>query len=519
MVQILDIRPTNSFLMKIGTSSGIMTATQSHSQPCQYTITIKGHSRKDHESGSLYATASAVSLLPIRRVKSHGSGLRETIITLDKLRPLPGSALLRIKGICLDFSSDLVAGNDIVPGMKAVGTITLNTEQETGSPSMQRGQRVFLFPYSTCLIQNSRITCKNCSYVASVLALLANDKDALYELYRDHPCLGAWVYGKTLDGGLQDFIRVPAPLKLLVVPPKLVSLHDCCLLLDTAVPFLAYCKDYLCKLNTPRGKVVVILNDSRKEANDCLLVLRHLVLNDELFTFTDMNILTTTPEIRKSYANLFQHVFLLNSSQEALDVASSFRFSSFNSIGSSITIFETFEQRLPKIPESLRVARMKMSYKDKILMEYLLETLNDMNSEVSQCSVEPIGWSPDLTLEASLHSLKLVSRNSHDGEMRLAPLDTSANFANSIGSPISQADSWEDSKKDNFDHGRMHPRWLHCDYTFHLRPNDSCEHEHKCRCVLTSIINQLRSQAFAVKRVYLKNYPAQKSALNAFVFC
>lgn len=484
--------------------------------PCQFTITIKGDIKNDDDMQCLYSTSNAVSLLPIRRIISHDGILKELIITLNKLRPLPDSALFRVKGLTLDFRTDLVAEYNTVPGMKVVGTIVLNSEFKSNYSTMKRGQRVFLFPFSSCLIQSPTNVCNNCRHLSSVEKELWNDPITTYELYRKYSCMKMWVYGKTIDGGLQDFIRVPAPLKLLIVVPKLISLHDCCLLLEVAVPFLAYCKDFLCKLSPPFGNVMVILNDFKSEINDCLLVLRHLVLNEKFFTFTDISILTTTTLSRQSYQNQFRHVLLFDTSQQALDVSISLKNFSFEPISFSITIFQKIDQMLPKIPPRTNISYIKLTYKDIYLMRSLLETLEDMNGQVSDAFTEPFSWSPDLTTITSFQGWD--EKNTSKSHEYTIPPASPEEYRGDGDFEIGQPNNSEDRENIRGENNKMRPRWLKSDYTFHLRPNDSCEHEEDCRCVLADIINQLKSRSFLAQRVHLKNHPAKKTILNAFVF-
>lgn len=227
-----------------------------------------------------------VSLLPIRRVRTRDETLREGLILLHRLQPLSRTAVVRIKHIGVDFTQDLKPRPGVMPCLKMLGKLTVSTELPT-HPAFKDGQRVVVFPYSTCAMQDAKEPCANCRRAPAV-GNAPSDRAALYALHREHVCLKEWVYGRTIDGALQDFVCVAHPMQQLLAVAALVSLHDCLFLFDVALPFFVLCQDVL---SGSDSNVLVVLHDAHKKRNDCLLVLRCLGLGAEKFTFTNMDAL------------------------------------------------------------------------------------------------------------------------------------------------------------------------------------------------------------------------------------
>lgn len=491
---------------------------------CNYTITIKEMTVCDFEHRCLYSTANAVSLLPIRRVSTKVGQLQETIISLRELQPLPLTALIRIKHVALDFCLDFNVEKGCVPGQRFIGKISINTESKCAETNMPRGQRVFVYPYSTCLIQNIPELCKNCCHISSIPDHSENHRKDLYELHKNFPCLKKWVYGKTIHGGLQDYIRIPHPLQQLIPVPELVSLHDCCFLLDVATPFLAYCKDILSALPDFASKVLIILNDVNKEANDCLLVIQHLLLNQHYFTFTDMQTLFKHPEIKASYTGQFRHIFVLAVGQQAFEAGLTFQDTSADSAESPSTISIMASQSAEKllIPDSIEVKKICISYKDRFLLETLLETISDMNKATidrlskrsAWCLNSSInsagGYFDELTDSLFLENVVLLSNLSSPREVKSESKHGSPKFSIHTTSEESIVGRKGQNKKV--------VRWLLCDYSFSLGLDDLCDQDYESRCMLTKAINRLRAEGFAPKRVFFTNTQRNNASLNAFIF-
>ncbi|RKP29681.1 hypothetical protein METBISCDRAFT_28049 [Metschnikowia bicuspidata] len=151
-------------------------------QRYQYTVTIKKKTVCNHEK----------LLLPIRRVRTRDETLREGLILLHRLQPLSRTAVVRIKHIGVDFTQDLKPRPGVVPCLKMLGKLTVSTELPT-HPAFKDGQRVVVFPYSTCAMQDAKEPCANCRRAPAV-GNAPSDRAALYALHREHVCLKEWVF-------------------------------------------------------------------------------------------------------------------------------------------------------------------------------------------------------------------------------------------------------------------------------------------------------------------------------------
>lgn len=303
---------------------------------------------------------------------------------------------------------------------------------------------------------------------------------------------------------------MPKPAQTLIRVPELVSLHDCCFLMDIALPLFAYCKDVLEEaINTaPKGRILVILNDLAREANDCLLVIHHLHLDHLLITFTDMRKLNEIPGLGNTYAGKFQHVLVFASEPEAASVALALGLlTGLESTKARYTI-GVFGKAAPiQEPADRTVHRVTLCYKDKFLMEELLDTLADFNRQ---------------NFDARLLVTSIDSAGSNDSELTLV----------STGSPtqtVSIDVAWRKTKRLRFKDeaecvtmvpkpARNHILWLHCDRDYRLCLDDQCDHDMLKRCHLTREINALLEKRSTLQRVFYTNRPASHVKINAFIF-
>lgn len=332
-----------------------------------------------------------VALLPLRRRLVAPTRLAELLILPAELDNAP--LLLKVKHVAIDFLTDFAAVGT-VPGRRTVGKLA------------NLPDRYMLFPYLACWIHEPGNPCKNC---------LALEEPGSYAAHKLRPCQRRYVYGETLDGGFQDVIVVPKP-SLLVRVPRVVSLHDSCFLFDVALPFCLYSVDVLVpamKVNS--GRVLVILEDSAREANDCLLVMRHLGLNHALFTLTDM------ASAKRTYAKKFSHVLVFARGPEAIELALRLGVSPGLELTKSrytIGVFSGWE--CPE-PADRTVYRHQPMYKDKFLYEQLLETLASFHYEPVPL-LSSLGSVTSDELAATQHSHKLRSLWLHcDKDLTLGP--------------------------------------------------------------------------------------------------
>lgn len=431
---------------------------------------------------SLVASTS-VNLLPIRRLLHSSSRLKESVIHLNRLVASPDhDALLRVRHVAVNYSRDF-RGHGVVPGSRIIAKTT-----QPNNTDFLPSDKLFIFPVSACWIHSPDDPCQNC------LFLLHTDFSR-YESHKRFPCLRDFVYGHTIDGGLQDYIKVPKPqLSLLKVPP-LVSLHDCCFLTDISLPFYSYCKDHLLGMlaKEPQARVLVILNDATREANDCLLVINHLDLEHLFVTFVDMERLRKNPAlVRNDYANEFHHVLVFAPGADAIKAALAMSINTklaSTKLRYSVALFgANADARLSRMPEDKTIYRVTLTYKDKFLMEELISTLSTFSNSSTK-SKKPLRSmsmgtlsSSDLVTEEDVTKKKL--RFKKEAEVVKQP--------------------------------RTHISWLFCDEDYKL----CTEEENECpsRCHSTADINRLLRQGCQTRRVFYTNRPACQRKMNAFIF-
>lgn len=466
------------------------------------TQTVSENPVNDLSTHTLYVTTSAVNLLPLRRQLTASRKLKELVILPHHLRPSDSLLLLlRVKHVALDYTTDFLKPK-IVPGSRIIGKIALKSPFVDKRTVFQPDDKLFVFPHSACWIQAADDPCENC------IALVATDSG--YEAHKQYPCLNHWEYGKTVDGGLQDYVRVPQPTHTLMKIPELVSLHDCCFLLDIALPFFSYCKDVLLDaVNTaPHGRILVILNDSAREANDCLLVIHHLRLDHSLITFTDMRKLQEVPGLAATYAHKFNHVLVFALGDAPVMAALALGISTgLESTKSRYTVGLFANGEVVQPPADRAVNTVRLSYKDRFLMEELLETLADFNRQncEPQTSCDLIG-SNDLE---STH-ISASSESSHS----VASTDTL--WLSRKSKRLRFKDEAEIMMVPKPARNRI--LWLRCDRDYRLCLDDQCDHNTLRRCQSTSEINVLLQEKCGLRRVFYTNRPASHVKINAFIF-
>lgn len=436
-----------------------------------------------------YLKTNAVDLLPTRRtIEAHGL-LRESVIHLHRLRTnSPRSVLLRVRHIAVDYRRDFEATDrGIVPGTRIIAKAASVKSARASGLDVLLSDKLFVFPHSACWIQLPDDLCQNCR-------ILLHLNTGAYETHRRFPCLQNLTYGQTLDGGLQDYIRVPRPQQLLLKIPSQVSLHDTCFLLDIALPLYSFCKDHLLRMlsREPLARVLVILNDSAREANDCLLVINHLDLEHLLITFVDMNKLRMNP---KGYAKDYHHVLVFAPGPEAIEAAFALSINTkleSTKLRYSIALFgENADFKLTRLPEDKTVYRVKLSYKDRFLMEELLATLLTFSG--AERKTKP------------LRSMSLGTLSSSESEQASDEITKKRlRFKKEAEIVVPRS-------------SKTHISWLHCDDDFKLCTEEENEYS-PMKCHLTSEINRLIKANCQTRRVFYTNRPVGQTKMNAFIF-
>lgn len=478
-----------------------------------FTITVSQKPVNDLQTHTLYLPTSAVNSLPIRRRLTASGKLKESVILLGEFANSWLSLLsivLRIKHVALNFTQDFKCDHGIVPGSRIIGKLTTSKCDSQEHLGYSPHDKLLVFPYLTCWLQGVDNPCDNC------IAVMAEDVNK-YSTHRNYKCLNRWHYGKTLDGGLQDYIRVPLPAHSIVKIPSSVSLHDCCFLFDIALPFYAYCRDFLCSILelAPDCRILVILNDSAQEANDCLLVIHHLRLDHLLITFTDMNKLKNIPSLLAAYANKFHHVLVFASGQGpittamALGIPNRLKSAKFSN---TIALFGDHVGYVHTKPPNRTIYKVKLSYKDKFLMEELLNTLAYFNKNKNDDSVTPITYMQSEDSAETIVNQCMLSEHTEEESEKTEPCSPSQAKKKLWFEEEIEAATTSTGKKGS------HISWLHCDRDFRLCLDDHCAHDTLKRCHSTSEINTLLHEKYKIQRVFYTNRPASHVKINAFIF-
>lgn len=431
------------------------------------------------------AVSNTVHLLPIRRLLHSSALLKESVIHLNRLGTSSNQeALLRVRHVAIDYSRDFRA-RGVVPGSRIIAKATQSTR--SGESALLASDKFFVFPASACWIHQPEDPCQNC------LFLLHADFDS-YDAHKRFPCLRGFVYGHTIDGGLQDYIKVPRPQQLLLKIPLLVSLHDCCFLTDISLPFYSYCQDHLLGMlaKEPHARVLVILNDAVREANDCLLVINHLDLEHLFVTFVDMDRLRKNPALVKNdYANEFHHVLVFAPGADAIRAALAMSIKTklaSTKLRYSIALFgANADVKISRVPEDKTIHRIKLTYKDKFLMAELLTTLSTFSSSSTK-SKKPLR-------SMSMGTLSSSDLTEEDGNKKRIRFKKETEV---VKQP------------------RSHISWLYCDDDYKLCTEE--ESGSLSRCHSTADINRLLRQGCKTRRVFYTNRPASERKMNAFIF-
>ncbi|ODV81397.1 uncharacterized protein CANTADRAFT_3510 [Suhomyces tanzawaensis NRRL Y-17324] len=318
--------------------------------------------------------------------------------------------------------SALVPGNKIIGKIHATTTHpSLNSFKES---SASLNAKYLLFPYTNCINQNRSSMCTNCQ---KLVELPLSYKS--YKFHHKYPCKENLIYGTTIDGGLQDFLKVPNPDQTLIRIPLYVSLHDSCFILDIMLPFYSFIKDNL--MDNIAGKTVssddanfggilIVLNDISKEINDILIVIKHFQIDQKSVSFLDRRKIEKMPEAeRLNYKGKFSQVFLFHISDETIKFATY----SCNSPGLESTKSRynivLFDQHNPeslgrnkflnKLHNDKTFHQFKLSYKDRINAEELLKIISSLNrklkkSEPKECSSLTLNDHPNRPSIGSIES-------------------------------------------------------------------------------------------------------------------
>lgn len=259
----------------------------------------------------LSLTRANVNDLPLKRVYDPETGLVRELPKLRRdfdLDDKIAQCIFKVKLAGINFQTDFHSiASRIVPGLRIVGRI-----YDTNT-AFDCDQKYVVYPISTCLHQNIPDPCTNCSHLGNlqVLGQLSLDK---FDHYR---CHRLWIYGLTIDGGLQDYLKLYYPQDSLVAIPHEVLLHDACFMFDRSLPFYVVLKQ-LCSVGGGQ-RALIVLGDVDREINDILVVLNHFGIDQRQFVFIDTKaIAKLDDDERRLYRRQFSQVFVFEMSSRLL---------------------------------------------------------------------------------------------------------------------------------------------------------------------------------------------------------
>lgn len=352
---------------------------------------------KEHSASWFYPSPEPVWLLPTKVIlDGHSERLHEVIKLPHEVEVGPNAdeLLLKIKLIGVNYEKDIVPlryqvsrnkQSPVVPFNKIIGKIQVLLKHPNCS-SLKFLSKYVVFPYSNCNIQQVE-PCENCRQLTKVV-LTRDTMDMFYS----YPCLRNLEYGITIDGGLQDYLKIRRPSQSLLEIPSNVSLHDSCFMLEIMLPFYIFMVTLFLKYGYEQAsnRIMIILNDSKTETNDVLIVLKQLNIDRKSVVIMDpTNINQLSNKEKSSLHKKFEFVLCFNFSSTALD----FTEYCIASVGlpSSKSRFHVvwFDQyaplearKLQKISEALvdkSYHHIRVGHKDLIHAQDLLYMLSSLN--------------------------------------------------------------------------------------------------------------------------------------------
>lgn len=269
----------------------------------------------DLDNSDPYQPLATVNDLPVKRVFDPINGLVRELPKLPKEFELDNDipqCIFKVKLAAINFVTDFKQiSSPIVPGNRAIGKITT-----TNIANIDDSKKYLVYPISTCLHQNSTTPCANCDHLHNlkVLGQLSHEK---FDHYR---CLRPWIYGVTIDGGLQEYMKLYYPHDALLAIPLEVLSHDACFMFERSLPLYIVLKNL--RLVGGSDRTLMILSDVDREINDILLVLHHFGIDQRQFVFIDRRAIgKLQPDERELYRLKFSQIFVFDTTNRLMQFA------------------------------------------------------------------------------------------------------------------------------------------------------------------------------------------------------
>ncbi|KAK6198728.1 uncharacterized protein RJT21DRAFT_87884 [Scheffersomyces amazonensis] len=480
----------------------------------------------DTELLESFVLPQGINSLPVKRIyNSRTQRLRELVKLTQDLQCSANEILLKVKLVGINYHQDFNISNQvasipipssnhlipthahannnphfipksssIVPGFRILGKIqepTLTTK--ASSSTSGNSQKYILFPFSNCILQNERQLCHQCKFLITKGGSILNSQT--YSLHSRHQCLKNFVHGYTIDGGLQDYIKVKDPENTLVKVPSNVSLHDALFVFDIMLPFYSFVKYHLNVLIS--GKVLVILNDITKELNDILIILSHFNVDQANVSILDSKMINSYNANEETNHHKFDQIFIFDESvtnnKKNANTNAIVNFLKSHSPSSglestksryNIVLFNNQYHVSTTYPQqSLNYLvnnnnndktfhQFKLSYKDKIHLEEVLLILSNLNTTFKSSSnpnsiASPSSIKPRISIDSISSS---ISSNSQSSANSFA--SSTMSFHESHAHLIDKSSSSSSSPSASSARSSSTQHWIHCDYDFDLIKHD-----------------------------------------------
>ncbi|KAK6457653.1 uncharacterized protein RJT20DRAFT_114696 [Scheffersomyces xylosifermentans] len=433
----------------------------------------------------------------------------------------------------------------IVPGNKIIGKIH-HISEGYGWKDFRDSEhsKYLVYPYSNCIIQNHKPLCSSCQFLVSRNISMDLTPET-YSAHQRHQCTQNLVYGYSINGGLQDYMKIVNPDKTLLKIPDNVSSHDSCFLLETMLPFYSFVKSKFSvpssnsqstSINIP-GKILVVLNDISKEVNDVLIVLKHFQVDQSTVSFLDpMKISKLSQKELEKYRQQFNQIFLFDYSDDMIKFAN--YCSSSPGLESTknrynIVLFDQNDpesllknKHLSRYYNDKSYTQFKLSYKDKLHAQELLTILSSLNSVVKTTSRRSLDATAVSTTPVRRSRPSIASIDSAESTFSFSnTLRSTSTASTSPSSPETPAQSIINEPSKEYNSAESHYSWLWYDSDIELC--SSCEqsddemadelYNDDTRWHSIKQMNRLIRRR-ELSRVGYTNRPHKLTTLNAFVF-
>lgn len=467
-----------------------------------------------------------VHQLPIKRIYDFKTNSLREAPKLPKEFMIANNQtiIFKVKLIGLNYKTEfkpfnriLNAGNSIVPGFRIIGKISLASEPFDSS------SKYLVYPYTTCYHQSLDQLCDNCQHIDN----LAKLNQLNFEKYYQYPCSKQLIYGYTLDGGLQDYMKIVNPNANLIQLPGNVSTHDSLYLFDNCLPLYSFLKQKLGPTFNKKnlaGRSLFIVSSVDKVINDLLIVLDHCKINQKSVMFMDPKMIKKlSTEEYQNYLEMFNHIFVFDFSPTSLQFAKIASVSSgleATQARYSMVLFDQFNQVNLETNPFLTKTKDKtwyqfhLGYEHKHLAHELLHILSKMNilALKDEKFSSSATYAPSSASTLSSSSIDLED-NSDENPPKLLRFRSTESVIYDKGSTYKTSTPGQRRPLDHYS-------WLWYERDFNLVHDESIDDFHGERKNHTvRHINHLMKKKIGYERVCYTNKTSRSCKIDSFIMC